>query len=516
MKIMLVDDERLVLEDLISIIDWKMIGFDEIYIAENTESAKQIIDQNHPEIILCDIEMPGTGGIALLEWCKENNPESEVIMLTSHASFEYAQSAIHLGCFDYILKPVDDSILSDVISRAMKKNRETHAVNLLRQKEILHNKRHNELEGVFWDYLLAERLSGNESEWISTAKALGIRISEGTGYLLVLIQLHDETQTTGPDGSIKGDSVINKIFSGNGMERCELPPDGNNVFYVAWNMDGLGRTRYPEQKTAGLPYAVYYKNAQSLGALIQAKKELMRISSENLYLKTGLYGVDFSVPNEQSQIDLPDFTEWDNYVNSIDIKKIEMELHQWLLNPTTQAGLTRAVLSQLQNDFEQWVYRVLQSREVKANRVLYSNEVLKSRFEALNSVKSMQKWIREVLCQLEGIIMNLSKDNNIVNQVKAFVRENVKDEITRVDIAEALFLNADYLDRVFKRQTGESVNRYLLRKKIELAKSLLASDTAQISEVAMECGYTNQSSFTVMFKRETGMTPYEFRKMKNH
>ena len=515
MKIMFVDDEKLVLEDLISIIDWNMFGFDDVFIADNTESAMMIMDQYHPDIILCDIEMPGAGGIALLEWCKTRYPDTEVIMLTSHASFEYAQSAIHLGCFDYILKPVTVPVLSETLSKAMAKNRETHAVNILRQKEFLQNIKHQELSQIFWESLLSEQLSGNETEWISTAQDIGIHINTEINYMLILIQYHDNQQMAESVDSLIDDTTLHDFFSERAAGFCRLPLDKNMVLYVMWDIKNLDCVNELKWNTSVTPFALYFEIGKSLSDLIRIKKRLLQIASENLFLKTGMYGRDFYIPQKQSQLDLPDIAKWDNYVNSSDIQKIENELNQWFFNPVTRNGLTRSMLSQLQNDFEQWVYHVLQSREIQANKILYSNEALKSRFEALYSVYSMQKWIHVLLSQVREIIANLSKDNNIVNQVKTYVREHMKEEITRVHIAESLFLNADYLDRVFKRETGESVNKYLLRKKIDLAKSLLAQDTYQISDVAMECGYTNQSSFTVMFKRETGLTPYEFKKLKN-
>ena len=57
MRLLLVDDERLILEELITITDWKRIGIDHIETAGNVEQAKGIIQSRRPDIILCDIEM---------------------------------------------------------------------------------------------------------------------------------------------------------------------------------------------------------------------------------------------------------------------------------------------------------------------------------------------------------------------------------------------------------------------------------------------------------------------------
>ena len=84
-------------------------------IAGNVEQAKGIIRNYRPDIILCDIEMPQSSGLELLAWCKDNAPETETIILTCHAQFSYAQTAVRLGSLDYLLKPVTEDTLIRVI-----------------------------------------------------------------------------------------------------------------------------------------------------------------------------------------------------------------------------------------------------------------------------------------------------------------------------------------------------------------------------------------------------------------
>ena len=75
-----------------------------------------------------------------------------------------------------------------------------------------------------------------------------------------------------------------------------------------------------------------------------------------------------------------------------------------------------------------------------------------------------------------------------------------------------MFLNPDYLDRRFKKDTGCSVNRYILKEQLEMAKKLLLYPDITVSEIAVRCGYANMSNFSAMFKRETGVSPVEYRK----
>jgi two-component system response regulator YesN len=76
-----------------------------------------------------------------------------------------------------------------------------------------------------------------------------------------------------------------------------------------------------------------------------------------------------------------------------------------------------------------------------------------------------------------------------------------------------VYLNPDYLTRVFKKQTGLSISDYLQQQRIEYAKKLLVETNSSVSEVALAAGYSNFSYFSTIFKKSTELNPMEFRKM---
>ena len=92
MNLLIVDDEYLIIEDLLSITDWEMTGVTEIYTAMNAARAKQLLLEKQVDLMLCDIEMPQTDGLELLKWAKENCPSLEVIMPVSYTHLYQTQS----------------------------------------------------------------------------------------------------------------------------------------------------------------------------------------------------------------------------------------------------------------------------------------------------------------------------------------------------------------------------------------------------------------------------------------
>ena len=120
MNILLVDDEAITIELLMSTIAWDSFSFDYIYTASSAAKAKQLLSENKIEILLCDIEMPMASGFALLEWIRQENLAVECIFLTCHADFSYAQEALKLGSIEYILKPIQACEVEAAIRKAVK------------------------------------------------------------------------------------------------------------------------------------------------------------------------------------------------------------------------------------------------------------------------------------------------------------------------------------------------------------------------------------------------------------
>ena len=107
MKILLIDDEIVALNALKKRVDWVKYGFTEIFTAQDIADAKEIINKENIDMILCDIEMQGENGLSLIEYVKDTHPDICSIMVTCHADFNYIKRAMRYGVKDYILKPID-------------------------------------------------------------------------------------------------------------------------------------------------------------------------------------------------------------------------------------------------------------------------------------------------------------------------------------------------------------------------------------------------------------------------
>ena len=105
MNIAIVDDNISTLSTLSGSIDWKALSIEEVYTAQSADEAMELFEKYPIDILLCDIEMPGTDGLTLVRTLRAAGNMAVCIFLTAHAEFDYARQAIELNSLDYILKP---------------------------------------------------------------------------------------------------------------------------------------------------------------------------------------------------------------------------------------------------------------------------------------------------------------------------------------------------------------------------------------------------------------------------
>ena len=118
MRLLMIDDEQTSFEIVKATIDWESMGVSLEY-AESAYQAMDMIKADMPDIILTDIMMPGMDGFKIIEWIKANSYNCEIIILTAYGTFEYARKALDFGVTGYLLKPINEAELKDLLNKAI-------------------------------------------------------------------------------------------------------------------------------------------------------------------------------------------------------------------------------------------------------------------------------------------------------------------------------------------------------------------------------------------------------------
>jgi DNA-binding NtrC family response regulator len=184
-RILIVDDEEVIASTLKEFLEAERF---DVAVAGDLSSALLQIEAFEPEIVLCDVQLPGADGISVLTRTLELRPETLIIMITAYATVENAVAAFQQGAHDYLMKPV---LFDDLIARI---DRLIRLRRLLRENQALRRQLHAQRDSA--------ALVG-DSPAIRTVKALIPRVARarttvlvtgetGTGKELVARALHTE------------------------------------------------------------------------------------------------------------------------------------------------------------------------------------------------------------------------------------------------------------------------------------------------------------------------------------
>ena len=116
-RILIVEDEEIIRQGLVSTIDWLSMGCVVAGDAPDGKAGLELLRRERPDILLTDIRMPRMDGIEMAERAREEGILPHLVFLTSYAEFSYAKKAIELRAADYLLKPVDEKELGALMRR---------------------------------------------------------------------------------------------------------------------------------------------------------------------------------------------------------------------------------------------------------------------------------------------------------------------------------------------------------------------------------------------------------------
>lgn len=118
-KILIADDEKIIREGIAKLIQASNLPVTIVGQAANGRQALEMMQTTHPDLVIIDITMPTITGLEAIEQAKEFLPTSKFIIISGHDSFPFAQKAIELGAFHYLLKPIKRKQLLSVVEQAL-------------------------------------------------------------------------------------------------------------------------------------------------------------------------------------------------------------------------------------------------------------------------------------------------------------------------------------------------------------------------------------------------------------
>lgn len=526
MNVLLVDDDDYIIQALRRKLPWEELGIHQVYTANNIRQAKELLEDIAIQIMICDIEMPQGNGLELLSWIREQGYEIQAIFLTSYAQFDYARKAIELKSLNYYVKPIDYEKLTLGIREAVDRAGELMQEETYRKEsEYWKESRDGIMRNFFRTFFVKKQI--NDKELLNIARKAGISYEADTGFLPLYLEFYDDKGVLEKWDPMRLILTLEKI-SGAAARKLEIRE--------VWAIH-LRQTVFVilmELKEKDVPFLTVKTCAESIGKELRGKFEM------NLFLGTGCVSTPGSLSNALEDLErvrgdyvlreykvvsvleyenlnvtyhLPAITTWEALLANCKTEEFLEKISEYMEDLVEKKQLNREVLKWFRLDMMQLIYNCLKRTEVQTHKI-FTNETFELLYQkSLDSVQDMMNYVRYLTVNTMEYT-NPAKALSVVEKVKEYIDGNYGQEITRNDIAEQVYLNPDYLSRLFKKETGMSISAYLLKKRIDTAKELLEQTSMPVNVISMYVGYHNYPYFTRIFHENTNYSPIEYRKKK--
>lgn len=119
--------------------------------------------------------------------------------------------------------------------------------------------------------------------------------------------------------------------------------------------------------------------------------------------------------------------------------------------------------------------------------------------------------LQEAMARASAYSQVIKEEEDVITPVTDYIKEHLSEKISREQLADLVYLHPDYLTHVFKEKTGLSLSAWILKERLNQSRNLLRNTNKSISVIALDCGFSDASYFTRIFRRETGISPRQYR-----
>lgn len=531
LKILVVDDEKLIRKGLAKTINALERGYKVIGEAANGVEALENIEREKPDVVITDIKMPKMGGVELIADLEKSFPSIKKVVLSGFDEFNYVRDSMRRGATDYLLKPVDFELLGELLKKIendIKIEKESYE-SMLKLKIKL-NQSFPLLKDQFIQELICEGKCSSYDSIEEKLQYYNIHLSTER-YQVIIVSIDDYRHFYEEIGSEQ--SKINTFIMRNISEEsvsyytgffsfmddiglviaCSVSKDdekmidliSNEIFKNLTNNTVLNYTI-----SVGKPVDSFEKLKESYdSALDTLVKRFYMVGSKIIkfdeehkrFNKSQLKGLtDNYQVRLKSCLDVVDEQQIPEVMDKLCIKLEEMSAE-----PSDAVKVLIDIFMKLQVENVYFKEAVVETYGFD-----YSYEKDLNLFDTLQKINKYTCSVyRETVSKLKERYSK--KDIKLIELVKDYILKHYKEDITLTKVADEVYVNPNYLSEIFKSQTGENFVDYFTRVRIEKAKELIKDIKSKTYTVGELVGYDDPAYFSKVFKKVVGVSPTKYR-----
>lgn len=456
-KVMIVDDDKLVRKGLISAMPWQNFDMEVVGEASNGEKALEFLESNAVDLLLTDLAMPVMSGIELIKRVRKEFAHIYIVVLTLHQDFEYIQEALRLGAIDYIAKvQLEKERFEEVLERiynriAQEKKRDPNPNEIYTSDRGYALLSLNNAVGDYW-----------VKEWSKSADHSMIEVD---------INLWLWTEPVEQSSKLWLDQLSQEISTKSG--------------WALINLNGL--------------YGRYHKDVH---------RRLREYREKDFFY-------DYDLHSSKGSILLGD---WDNHKQvrseeSINLLKEQWSTHEWIYQDSIFKNHIHAL--KLMRLPQAKLFGLLYSLIDKWNLLFYPVSLVKIQLpDSFDSWYQVDAWCITIRNMIRNAIDKPTFSHEVVECIikAAYIaHEEMNQQITAANIAKRVNMSRSYFSQCFKEITGMNFSDYLRQARIEKAKEFLLCTNKTILWIAENVGYMDEKYFSRTFREQTDMLPSKYR-----
>ena len=483
-KIIMIDDEDIVLNTIPQAIDWNSYGLELVATFNDAETALNYINSHPVDGIFTDIQMPVINGLELAQYVHQNHPNTVIFIISAYSNFEYAREAMNYDVAGYLLKPLNFKNLSDACTKMKEKIDNIYKSNTVYYLNT--SQCPNKLQKLISDYvnkkqtnLLAE-ISQSFEEYQYDTDTVKFPCGIISVTIMDLLEYLSDTWTHGKE---------NLFVALNQLMVC----DNLYIFPLYQSFDKielliLSKTLSLQEFQTNINE---FKNNYTMNCfenlniiiLIDTLAIYKSLSVLNTSTNSNNYGfqkiLNYIIAGSEA-LAVATF----NDMLSICTYDILPDLNSFLaIELTNQIGLENLNRSNIYPD---------------PNSTFNPNH---SYDETLSIINNASLYFKTIKTNITSI-----------HTAKQYIDEHYSENISLTFLSELVYMSISQFTRTFKKEFNISFLNYLNKVRIKQACRLLLSTQTPSNTICGMVGYTSYSYFSKKFKQYTGQTIAEYRR----
>lgn len=519
-KVLLADDEALIVKGLRRLINWEALGVEVVGEATDGEQALALMEQVRPDLVVSDIRMPKLSGLDIMARFPRDGYAPKFIFISGYGEFEYAQRALAGGAVDYLLKPVSAEALEKTVRRALGLMAHSSADALFQQS-------FGQVQEFFARLTANREFAGSELYDKFMAMADAKRAPVFRGLCLGLCRESEEALSDLPYEK----QLLQRFMAFNtardwlerGGHACFLRKDEGHC----WLMGIFEREETAEEIVSEALAEVLRRTGCRLRAGLgseQATMEELSNTYEDALRAFELYYFDqreilcwgdrphpLRATNQSfgeavRQVFQDIVSKSDTVLDDVDRVLDDVADLHW---GNRMAAYNRTML------FTGDICQQLYDNRLLTGSFTQRQDELQHRLEGCDTFAQLRELLREYYRELLPDIYRNARGRNTeeITRVLRYMEEHYDQEISLKVLAELACVSPHYFSAYFKAETGQNYKACLTRVRMERAMELVINSDLKTYEIAERVGYNNVRRFVDAFRTAYGMSPLDYRKL---